>query len=56
MKTTKQIIWETKKELFNRIWEKGVGTAKDPIEGAMLIMRELNKVRQELEDEVRSIK
>lgn len=43
-----EAVWESNKEMFNRIWDKSFGKTKDDVEGVMLLIRELNQIRNEI--------
>lgn len=54
MNSTKQIVWETKRDMYNRLWEKmndAIELTSDPAVGAHALVRELKKIRDELETE-----
>lgn len=53
MKSQAQIVWETKRDVYNRLWDTAFSKDLHPLEGARLLLKELGKIKEELEAEVK---
>jgi len=57
MKSEEQIRYEARKEMFNRLYDNSVGKTDNNEEAALLLVRELNKMKDEIGEEgIRLIK
>lgn len=53
MKPEAQIVWETKSDMYNRLWDIACENEISPLQAAALMFKELRKIKGELEAEVK---